>query len=75
MNRKLWLKTEYRGKNCPPYQTNSLKNDLQDKANPQKQDWIYPEHNQKYLRECIENLIGKGIILSTDLLNYSKMPQ
>lgn len=24
---------------------------------------IYPEHNQSYLKECIDNLAGKGIIL------------
>jgi len=22
---------------------------------------IYPEHNDEYLRECIENLKGKGV--------------
>ena len=24
---------------------------------------IYPEHNNSYLKECLDNLAGKGIIL------------
>ena len=24
---------------------------------------IYPEHNDKYLKECLDNLSGKGIII------------
>lgn len=48
---KLWLDKLYRGKTCEPWE------DLQSEllAFP-----IYPEHNETYLQECIENLKQKG---------------
>lgn len=30
-------------------------------------DMIYPEHNDEYLRECVENLQEKGVVISEDL--------
>lgn len=60
----LWLQQEYRGKNCPPFQKVISMNEHKNKDTPQIHDWIYPEHNQKYLQECLENLSRKGIILS-----------
>lgn len=55
-----WLNPNYRGKRC-----NSIKKDL--KVNlkwlDNKKDNIYPEHDESYLHECIENLSGKGILV------------
>lgn len=28
--------------------------------------WIYPEHNNAYLQECLENLRGKGIEINVE---------
>lgn len=49
-----WLNILYRGKNCQ-YATSSFvgKTDLMD----------YPEHDDKYLIECVNNLISKGVKL------------
>ena len=33
-------------------------------AKAEKCDWVYEEHNEEYLRECLENLERKGIVLS-----------
>ena len=47
-----WYKLNYRGKSCKPYdfinyyEVNTL---------------IYPEHNEEYFKECLDNLEGKGI--------------
>lgn len=49
-----WLNSLYRGRNCPPY--SALK--AVEISSP-----IYPEHNQAYLDECLNNLSGKGIII------------
>lgn len=47
-----WLDKNYRGKNAKAY------DNLEEEgiSNP-----IYPEHNQKYLEECVQNLRNKGI--------------
>lgn len=61
----IWYTPNYRGKNLPPLQKSFTTNpfskakDIQPVANP-----IYPEHNDKYLNECLENLKYKGIELS-----------
>ncbi len=49
-----WCNPVYRGQSCPPY-SNLEKVPL---TAP-----IYPEHNEAYLRECLNNLKGKGIHL------------
>ncbi|WP_339249853.1 TIGR02328 family protein [Sporosarcina sp. FSL W8-0480] len=47
-----WEDPAYRGKNCPPY----------DHLIESPDDTLkYPEHNGKYLTECLENLADKGI--------------
>lgn len=51
---KEWLYKDYRGKSCDPY----LNLPVIKVDSP-----IYKEHNSDYLRECIENLKGKGIRL------------
>lgn len=49
-----WLKPEYRGKKCEPRESVEPK---------EYSGAIYPEHNMKYLKECLENLKEKGIDL------------
>ncbi len=48
----LWKNALYRGKKCEPYE--SLEKIA--KTTP-----IYDEHNEEYLKECLENLQAKGI--------------
>lgn len=47
-----WFDPNYRGINCKPYKN-------LDEVLPTSP--IYPEHNEEYLKECIENLKVKGI--------------
>lgn len=56
----LWYSEHYRGKNMPPDYSISttVVNDLL-----RSQSIIYPEHNDKYLTECINNLATKGIFI------------
>lgn len=49
-----WLAPDYRGLKCPKYETLT--------PCPHTSP-IYPEHNQAYLNECLENLASKGILL------------
>lgn len=48
---KLWLDPKYRGK-LLGYAAYETSGEVLDK---------YPEHNERYLKECIDNLRGKGI--------------
>jgi uncharacterized protein (TIGR02328 family) len=54
----LWFDETYRGKNCEPDPPFNGKRFLDAKT-------IYPEHNDAYLKECFDNLAGKGIELKT----------
>jgi uncharacterized protein (TIGR02328 family) len=57
---KSWLNPLYRGKNCQPYNRTFI--DMTLLTDVLKSDsFIYPEHNDAYLQECIENLKNKGI--------------
>ncbi|MGO4940730.1 TIGR02328 family protein [Fundicoccus sp. Sow4_D5] len=49
-----WLDVNYRGKQCAAY------SELE--AVPLTAP-IYPEHDGAYLKECVENLAGKGIFI------------
>ncbi len=49
---ELWLDPLYRGTKVPPYDSLPAVK----LASP-----IYPEHDDTYLNECIENLASKGI--------------
>ena len=49
-----WLEPSYRGLHCAKYE---------ELAPCPQTSPIYPEHNQTYLNECLENLASKGIIL------------
>ncbi|OFH97998.1 pyrimidine dimer DNA glycosylase [Clostridium acetireducens DSM 10703] len=51
---KLWENPYYRGKNCEAHRYLDLENII---------GKIYPEHDDKYYKECIENLRNKGILL------------
>ena len=51
----LWLSSSYRGKLCnESYPSISLQHPVHNR---------YPEHNDSYLQECIDNLAGKGITI------------
>ncbi len=50
-----WRNPLYRGKRAPADAPLTIGED----------NGIYPEHNDKYLRECIENLKEKGIELES----------
>jgi len=52
-----WYEPCYRGQVCLPYDT--LAPSLL--THP-----IYPEHNDAYLQECLDNLANKGAILYSD---------
>lgn len=52
---ELWEKPCYRGKKCEPYTATEF-NEFTQSDGP-----IYPEHNQAYLIECLDNLLAKGI--------------
>ncbi|HET7578420.1 MAG TPA: TIGR02328 family protein [Bacillales bacterium] len=57
----LWEEPFYRGKQCPPYRKqNFYDNEALGGGR------IYPEHNEEYLKECLENLHEKGIELSLE---------
>lgn len=57
----LWEDPLYRGKQCPPHSDRSFyETERTYKAS------IYPEHDEDYLKECLENLCEKGIKLSID---------
>lgn len=53
---KLWYNSLYRGKICKPYTYEELEYEHHGEI-------IYKEHNDEYLKECLDNLNGKGIYL------------
>ena len=56
-----WLEANYRGKECKPISKDlSINLRWLDK----KTKNLYPEHNETYMRECLENLEGKGIVIT-----------
>lgn len=59
----LWLIPEYRGKNCPPLANEYEHKEIRSIEEVSTEFWIYPEHHDQYLQECLENLAKKGIIL------------
>lgn len=50
-----WLDGHYRGMKCEPYE----KLDTVPLSSP-----IYPEHGDRYLQECVDNLAEKGIFFN-----------
>ena len=58
---KIWDNPNYRGKTLG-IQEGWADEDIVDKwHNLPKGQMIYPEHNDKYLKECLDNLKSKGI--------------
>lgn len=57
-----WFDPGYRGKSAQQYEPDSkeIRRLLEEKN---KISFVYPEHNNEYLTECISNLLGKGINL------------
>lgn len=57
-----WWRYSYRGQKIPSeYQRESDPWTLEEAI--LLKETIYPEHNDQYLKECLENLAGKGIVL------------
>ena len=56
-----WLDKCFRGKICSYDYSNFTKSDLTIKPT---NHLIYPEHNQMYLNECLDNLKSKNIHIS-----------
>ena len=54
-----WQSPSYRGKQAPALSTDSNLICQAMRNSP----CIYPEHNDQYLKECLENLASKGIVL------------
>lgn len=59
-----WKSLTYRGKNTASWTRNEAFSG-QCALNPER-DYIYPEHDESYLRECIELLEEKGCDCPTD---------
>ena len=56
----LWSDRYYRGQHCSPYtETPQLR--FQFREAYLFRDTVYPEHNDEYLKECLNNLERKGI--------------
>ena len=64
-----WLYLNYRGKNCLPFPKHEIKNlvylerfggVVDSQLDYCSTKFIYPEHNLKYLLECLENLKSKN---------------
>ncbi|MDD4722918.1 MAG: TIGR02328 family protein [Acidaminococcaceae bacterium] len=53
---KIWLDSNYRGKSLGYVDYNTDGKVLEK----------YPEHDQKYLTECIDNLKGKGVVRASE---------
>lgn len=62
-----WMSPFYRGRNCQEDWV-IPKEDYNKALAKMKSDvLVYPEHNDEYLKECLENLAGKGIVLGVTL--------
>jgi len=57
-----WFDCRYRGKKCKEYD-NWIEEDY-NRLQKKMGKMIYPEHDQDYLQECLDNLRGKGVIIS-----------
>jgi uncharacterized protein (TIGR02328 family) len=54
----LWTEWDYRGKICERWNASEIKYGLDNTST------IYPEHDNNYLQECLDNLKGKGISIT-----------
>ena len=65
----IWRCANWRGKTLQEYHNwcnEQLAYELYDAA--ASGDQLYPEHNDAYLQECLDNLAGKGIIIDKESL-------
>jgi uncharacterized protein (TIGR02328 family) len=71
-----WFDINYRGKNCSPFTEDEINNLiylkhlrtwLESEWDYHSTTFIYPEHNPKYLLECLENLRTKNAQLINGL--------
>jgi len=59
---RCWFDPGYRGKSAPKFKPdNGEIQRLQEDRN--KVPFVYPEHNDEYLTECLANLRSKGVNL------------
>ena len=56
-----WRLPGYRGRVCPGFRPDAGLLRLLEGRTP-----IYPEHDDRYLRECVDNLAAKGIRLEME---------
>lgn len=57
----IWLCCDYRGKELGYTQPMEFCDNIMLNLYMNLNETIYPEHNEKYLEECLENLKSKGI--------------
>ena len=57
-----WMNPHYRGKYCIPYGEFTKQRDIILKLS--STFYVYPEHDDEYLQECLDNLMRKGIEVS-----------
>ena len=62
-----WWNSNYRGKNCDSLNFLSQPSLPADFVNALMRDIVYPEHDDAYLRECLDNLAGKGIKIDMEV--------
>lgn len=56
-----WKNVEYRGSSCDPDEGYSVLSIMRVVDKLSERVMVYPEHNEKYLLECIDNLKRKGV--------------
>lgn len=64
-----WWNSNYRGKSCDSLNFLSQPSLPADFVNALMRDIVYPEHDDAYLRECLDNLAGKGIKIDMEAEN------
>ena len=64
---KLWDDCLYRGKKCKPISKKLGWEVFRTTCNDIDRKYTYLEHNEAYLKECLENLKQKGIIINEQI--------
>lgn len=54
-----WYDPDYRGKQCSPHPPGAVSAGF-------VPGLVYPEHDEAYREECLENLRRKGVVLTTE---------
>ena len=66
---QMWFDVAYRGMSCPPDSTDYVSLAMVDCEFDVYIRPVYAEHNDAYLKECVDNLKSKGIDL-TDCFSF-----